>query len=478
MPYPTSPTAIDVGAAIDGGTCGKYQVALVFLTALTIVFDGVDNQLLGIVIPSVMRDWGVARGVFAPVVALGFLGMMFGGLLAGLAGDRFGRKVALLGSMVVFGASTMMMTGVDTVAALAALRLVAGVGLGGAMPNAAALVAEYVPIQQRALAVTMTIVCVPLGGTLAGLLAIPVLPAVGWRGLFVIGGVVPLAASILLWRVMPESPRFLARHPGRWSELRRVLRRMGYPVGDASEFTMRDQAPYRRVPFIALFARSLRTDTAALWLAFFSCLLCVYMGFSWLPSVLTAAGFGSPVANTSITLFNLGGVAGAICGGLAIRRIGSRATMLTMAAAGIGGLIVLSRTPLEGATVVRVLVLLTFCGAMINAVQTTMYALAAHVYPTEIRATGVGTAVSFGRSGAVLSGYAGPWALGLSGSASFFAVMAIALAVAFVALAIVRRHVTGGALRLGSDKRQATSDKRQATSDKRQGTIVSSEIRC
>ena len=101
----------------------------------------------------------------------------------------------------------------------------------------------------------------------------------------------------------------------------------------------------------------------------------------------------------------------------------------------------LGRTPLEAATVVRVLVLLTFCGAMINAVQTTMYALAAHVYPTEIRATGVGMAVSIGRSGAILSGYAGPWALEFHGSASFFAVMAVALSVSFVALAMVRRHV-------------------------------------
>jgi AAHS family 4-hydroxybenzoate transporter-like MFS transporter len=442
MAHPPRTSAIDAGATIDRGVCGGYQILLVFLTALTIIFDGVDNQLLGIVIPSVMRDWGVARSTFAPVVALGFLGMMVGGLVAGLAGDRFGRKVALFGSMVLFGAATVLMTAVNGIAALAALRLIAGIGLGGAMPNAAALVAEYVPIQQRALAVTMTIVCVPLGGTLAGLLAIPALPAVGWRGLFVIGGVIPLVASVILWRLIPESPRFLARRPERWRELRRVLWRMGHAVDEATEFVAATVDERRRVPFSALFARALRTDTLALWTAFFSCLLCVYLGFSWLPAVLTGAGLGPSVANTSITLFNLGGVAGAIFGGLSIRRLGSRATMLTMAAAGIAGLIVLSRTAIDGDSVVRILVLLTFCGAMINAVQTTMYALAAHVYPTEIRATGVGTAVSIGRSGAILSGYAGPWALEFRGSASFFAVMAIALSVAFIALAVVRRHVT------------------------------------
>jgi AAHS family 4-hydroxybenzoate transporter-like MFS transporter len=344
--------------------------------------------------------------------------------------------------MVLFGATTVMMTAVNGIAALAALRLIAGIGLGGAMPNAAALVAEYVPIQQRALAVTMTIVCVPLGGTLAGLLAIPTLPAVGWRGLFVIGGVTPLVASAILWRLMPESPRFLARHPERWRELRRVLGRMGHVVDEATAVVAPAVSERRRVPFSALFTSALRADTLSLWIAFFACLLCVYMGFSWLPSVLTGAGLGTSVANTSITLFNLGGVAGAIFGGLTIRRLGSRATMLTMAAAGIAGLIVLSRIAIDGSTVVRILVLLTFCGAMINAVQTTMYALAAHVYPTEIRATGVGTAVSIGRSGAILSGYAGPWALEFRGSASFFAVMAIALSVAFIALAVVRRHVT------------------------------------
>ena len=441
MAQPVSSTTFDAGAAIDRGPCTPYQVALVFFTAVTVIFDGMDNQLLGIVIPSVMRDFGVARSAFSPVVSLGYLGMMIGGLLGGLSGDRFGRKVALFGMILVFGASTLLMTGARSIAVLAALRMLAGVGLGGAMPNAAALTAEYVPVQQRALAVTMTIVCVPLGGTLAGLLAIPVLPAIGWRGLFVIGGITPLVAILVLWRVMPESPRFLAHHPDRWPELRRLLRRIGHPTDDATAFAVTSTTSHR-APVLALFAPAFRTDTIALWVAFFSCLLCVYMGFSWLPSILTAAGFGSSVGSTSITLFNLGGVAGAIFGGMTIRRLGSRATMLTMAAAGIGGLIVLSRTALDGATVVRALVLMTFCGAMINAVQTTMYALAAHVYPTEIRATGVGTAVSVGRSGAILSGYAGPWALEYHGSASFFALMAVALSVSFAALALVRQHVT------------------------------------
>jgi AAHS family 4-hydroxybenzoate transporter-like MFS transporter len=125
-----------------------------------------------------------------------------------------------------------------------------------------------------------------------------------------------------------------------------------------------------------------------------------------------------------------------------IARVGSRIAMLVMAAGAVvcaAALSVLDIGP-TGA-VVQLFVLLTLTGALINGVQTTMYALAAHVYPSAVRATGVGTAVSFGRSGAILTGYIGPWAIGLGGSASFFAVVSVMMVSTFVALAFVRRHV-------------------------------------
>jgi AAHS family 4-hydroxybenzoate transporter-like MFS transporter len=168
----------------------------------------------------------------------------------------------------------------------------------------------------------------------------------------------------------------------------------------------------------------------------------VYLGFSWLPAILTGAGLSASVASSGITLFNLGGVAGAVAGGMLIARFGSRPTMLAMTAGAIGGALVLSRMRISADSgVVPILTMLAVTGGLINAVQTTMYALAAHVYPTAMRATGVGTAVSFGRAGAILTGYAGPGALEYNGSASFFGLMAGALCVTFVALAMVRRHV-------------------------------------
>jgi AAHS family 4-hydroxybenzoate transporter-like MFS transporter len=384
----------------------------------------------------------VPRGAFALVVSVGYAGMMIGGAAAGLIGDRLGRRVALLGSMAIFGLMTVAAAAVHDVHALAALRGLAGVGLGGAMPNAAALVAEYVPLRQRPVAVTVTIVCVPLGATLAGLLAIPVLPAYGWRVLFLAGGIMPLAAAAVLALLLPESPRFLARHPRRWPELARLMGRMGHDVPLDAAFEDAAEAGVARATFVALFRRDFRRDTLALWVAFFSCLLAVYLGFSWVPSLLTGAGFSSSVASTGITLFNLGGVVGALAGGWCIGQWGSHRSMLWGAALAAGGALVLTGLDFSSAgSLLPILGMLTITGALINGVQTTMYALAAHVYPSATRATGVGTAVAVGRSGAVLSGYVGAWAIGFHGSTSFFAAMAVAMFVSWAGLASVTRHI-------------------------------------
>ena len=438
---PTRPR-IDIGQLLDEGRWTGYSKWLVLLVALTIVFDGIDNQLLGAVIPTIMREWGVARSAFAPVVSLGYLGMMIGGAFAGFAGDRFGRRTALLASVVVFGVATLGAAMVYDVTSLGVLRFIAGLGLGGAMPNAAALSAEYVPRQQRAFAVTLTIVCVPLGGTLAGLLGIRLLPIVGWRTLFVLGGVFPVFAAIILRFLMPESPRFLARHPTRWTELVAVLGRMGHRLDQDAAFEDRMERSTAKVSLGSLFRQEFRRDTLALWVAFFSCLLSVYFGFSWLTTLLTGAGFATSVANAGITLFNFGGVLGALLGGLAIARFGSRLAMLTMTSVAIAGAALLSIMDITpAANVAQLLLLVAIIGAAINGVQTTMYALAAHVYPSVVRASGVGSAVAFGRSGAILVGYLGPWTIALGGTTAFFGALAVMMTSTLVALALVQRHV-------------------------------------
>jgi AAHS family 4-hydroxybenzoate transporter-like MFS transporter len=432
----------DVGTALDEGQWGGYQKLLVFATALTIVLDGLDNQLLGVAIPSLMGEWSLKRPAFSMVLTLGLVGMAIGGAIGGFVGDRLGRRVALLASVVTFGVLTICIYFVDNIATLIVLRFFAGLGLGGAMPNAAALSSEYVPIRQRPFAVTLTIVCIPLGGSLAGLVASQILPRFGWRVLFLVVGIVPLVLAGILLKALPESPRFMARVRERWPELRILLRKLGHDVPADVTFVDPSERQASRASLKEIFVPEFRRDTMALCGSFFFCLLSVYMGTNWVVSMLTGSGFDVGTASYGLTAFNFGGVVGAIVGAIVIMRLGSRVTMLTMAVGAVGGALVLAVMSIGPQSTFAVLAMLAWTGGLINAVQTTMYALAAHVYPTSVRATGVGTAVAFGRIGGVLSPTLGSWALEAGGSSQFFTFIAATMAATVVALAAVRRHIS------------------------------------
>jgi len=434
---------VDVGVVLDEGRWSGYQKLLILGTALTIILDGIDNQLLGNAIPSMMKEWGLGRGAFSTALALGPLGMMLGGVFGGMLGDRIGRRTALLSSVIAFAALTFAVATVNSVFLLGFFRFLCGLGLGGAMPNAAALASEYVPRRQRAFAVTLTIVCIPLGGTLAALMSAQVVPQYGWRALFVLGGIIPIVLALVLFKVLPESPRYLARHRERWPELIAVLRKAGHNVPADSSFIEAgtSQTVKSNASIGDLFVPSFRMDTLGLFGAFFFCLLANYIGILLIPVMLTGAGFQQAFASNALAAWNFGGVGGAIIGALIIQRLGSRMTMLGLSAVSVASALWLAAIPPDPLNTFQLIVMFVILGGSLNAVQTTMYALAANVYPTEIRGTGIGTAVAVGRIGNVLASYVGNFALDEGGTSAYFMTFAITMVIVFISLAIVRRHI-------------------------------------
>src|SRR5581483_1885072 len=143
---------VDVAALLDGASWSRYQKLLTALVALAVIFDGFDIQILGFAIPSLMQEWGAARSEFGPVLAIGLAGMAIGGPLAGYCGDRFGRRVALIGCVTLFGIATIATAFVHGFLGLAFFRLLTGMGTGGALPNVGALTAELAPLRRRATA--------------------------------------------------------------------------------------------------------------------------------------------------------------------------------------------------------------------------------------------------------------------------------------------------------------------------------------
>jgi AAHS family 4-hydroxybenzoate transporter-like MFS transporter len=439
----TTPKArlVDVGRLLDEGPFTSFQKSVIALAAMSVVVDGFDSQLIGFAIPAIAKEWNIARGSFAPAVAAGLLGMGIGSACAGLFADRFGRRWALIGSVFLFGMATCTVGMAPNILAVGILRFFAGLGIGGALPSSTTLAAEFTPLRRRTLAVTATIVCVPLGGMFAGLFARVILPAYGWRFLFVIGGALPVVLGLVLIFTLPESPRFLARHPGRWWELSQLLARMWRPAARDTRFS--DQAEQKvehRKGFAALFGPEHLRDSLALWCAFFMCLLTVYSAFSWLPAMLISAGLSGAVASSGLTAYNLGGVLGALGCAVAITRLGSRWPLLACCAgAAVSALLLRQLRVQNHATVV--IFGLGVHGLFVNAVQSTMLALCAYVYPTAIRATGTASALAFGRLGAVLSGYLGAAAIAAGGSSAFFLLLGGAMLLVLLALASVRHHI-------------------------------------
>ena len=399
---------------MDDNRFTTYQKLIVLATASMVVLDGADNQLLANAIPAMMREWDLPRAAFANASAAAPFGMILGGLAGGILGDRIGRTKALLASVVSFAVLTGLIAFVSDLTTLTIVRFLAGIGLGGAMPNAAALTAEVVPAKHRPVAITMTIVCIPLGGVLAGYVSAEIIPAYGWRTLFAAGGIVPILLVLAVFKILPESPSFLASAKGG---------------------SIRD-----------LIAPDLRRDSLALVGAFGSCLLAIWMAFLWIPAMLTdpAIGFTQPEASFALSLFNFGGVGGALLGALLIQRMGSRVALLLISAAAVCAAIGLAWTPLDPRAPFNTQVMFTIAGALMNAVQAPMYALAAHVFPTAIRSTGVGTTVAVGRVGNVAASYVGSWALSAGGPPLYFMMWAAAMTLVFACLALVRRHIPGG----------------------------------
>ncbi len=444
-------TVVDIGSLVDDGPWTSPRKYVLMLCALALVFDGLDNQILGFAIPSLIVEWKVSRGDFAPALALGFVGMAIGSPIGGLLSDRLGRKIALIASVALFGIATMAIASAGSVGELILYRFLSGLGLGGAVPAAMALTAEFTPKNRRSLSVILGIACIPIGGMIGGVIAAQILPGYGWRTLFFVSGVAPVVMAVILGFILPESPQYLVRRGANATKMAASVRRLGVTVPSDSTFIDQRAANANRPSFGALLDPELRRSTLAMCAAFFFCQLPVFVVYGWAPTLLTSRGLDVQSASFGLALFNLGGTAGCFVAAWAIGRFGSRIGILSIVGAAVVGAVILATLHISPANQPLLMSLLCIEGFFLLAAQGSLYALATHVYPPTVRSTGVGTAASFGRAGAIASAYVGSFALGF-GNSVFFGMIAACLALAFLAVAIVDNHAVSIAQGSGRTK--------------------------
>ncbi|MGX7927202.1 MFS transporter [Tsuneonella sp. HG094] len=386
------------------------------LCVIVAMLDGYDTQVIALVAPILSTAWNVEKSALGPVFAAGLVGLMLGSVVFGDLADRYGRKPVICAACFMFGLFALLTPLAATLHDLAALRFLTGVGLGAAIPNLMTLTAEHAPGNRRALAAGAMFCGFPLGALVGGLAAPMVISNWGWQGLFVWGGVLPLAMVGPLCGLLVESPEWKRRKTGQ-----------GPPSGQLRE----------------LFASDLAVITPLLWLAFVANLLAMYFLMNWLPILFAAGGANVSQSTMTSVLLNLGGIAGCIGVTPLVDRFGALRVMpVVFAMSAVATLAIGLTTPSSGGMTIAIL--LAGFGTM--GAQMGSNAFAMSVYPTILRATGLGWALSIGRIGSIagplLGGVLLAWRFAPSDLFSAVAIVALLPAVVFLIIGRIARRDT------------------------------------
>jgi MFS transporter, AAHS family, 4-hydroxybenzoate transporter len=398
-----STSSNEIGTLIDTRALNGRQIAVIVLCGLVVLLDGFDLQTMALAVPSLSEEWGAESAAFSFALSAALIGMLLGSAIVAPLGDRVGRRPVLIAGMVAVGGASLLTGLAANPTELSVWRFVTGLGLGMSLPNATALTSEYVPLRSRVLLISLMYCCVALGALIAGFLAPALIDAFGWRSIFVVGGILPLVVAGVLVVAIPESLRLLvARRPGD-PRIPLIAARF-LPGIDPATLVARATDRVEKPNVCALLAPTYRARTILLWMTFALNLFILFVLVSWLPTVLSDAGWTRAQALRGSVMNQAGG----IVGGLVIAWLIDRGRVIP---AMIGGYVIvaiaLSLFLVVPSTVPSWVSLLLLVGAGVSGGQVALNAMSVLFYPPGLRATGSGWANTLGRMGALLAPFAG-----------------------------------------------------------------------
>ncbi|MFM0203426.1 MFS transporter [Paraburkholderia fungorum] len=399
--------AITPNSVMDDRKTSPLQILTLVLCFLVVAADGFDVASVGYVAPLLKQAWSLSPAQLGPIFGAGLFGLTVGSFLFGPLADRIGRKRVIAISLVLFGIGSLACAYASSPMWLIVLRFATGAGLGGAMPNAITLSSEFSPARSRALMVTLMFCGFTLGLAFGGAVAALLIPAFGWKGVFIFGGLFPLLLTPIVWMLMPESLRFMAGKPRYQRESRRVLERLTGDADTPIEQVIPEDAKASAVRETAvgtLFSQRYRSGTLLLWLAFFCTLWVYYQVSSWLPTVITGAGIEPSHAARVGAMLPLGGTIGSLINARLMDRMNPFFVLAgSYAVAAVS--IALIGLSINEPTWVYVTVFMAGLG--LSGAQTGANVLVAGFYTTAARATGVSWALGVGRIGSIIGSMTG-----------------------------------------------------------------------
>ncbi|NED76452.1 aromatic acid/H+ symport family MFS transporter [Streptomyces sp. SID9944] len=365
----TAPSPASATASAPPAGRGVWTVVLCWIT---VMLEGYDLVVLGAIIPVLLRTHhlGMTAGDATTIATLSLVGVAIGAVCVGPLADRLGRRLLLIGSVVLFSVFTLLVPLAGSVTVFALLRLVAGLGLGACMPVSLTMMAEHMPTSRRARASTLTMTGYHTGAVITSLLALQVTD--DWEILFYVLGAAGLVIAAIQWFRLPESEAFAQAEKS---------------------------SAARRVPFTDLLKPAYLRAGIGVWVASFMGLLLVYGLNTWLPKLMNDAGYPVPTAVTQLLILNVGGVVGLVLGGAVADRRGIKGTALAWFAVSVLMLACLS-VKMDSDLLLDAVVFLT--GVFVFSAQVLVYAYVTHFYPAAVRGTALGSASGIGRIGSIV----------------------------------------------------------------------------
>jgi len=429
---------LNVREFINSRPLSRNQWWLVILCFLIVAVDGMDVAIMGFIAPSILSEWNISRPAFGIVMGAAPIGLALGALLAGSSSDWFGRRKVLLFSVLGFGVCTLLTAFARDTTEMALLRLLTGLGMGAAMPNATTLLSEYVPEHRRGFLVAVMFTGFNLGSAMVGFAAAALIPAFGWKSVLVMGGALPLVLLPMLFFWLPESARFMVARGYAADKIGKVLAKVSQtPLAGVTQYASGEAPVGTRQPLAVLFQQGFRLRTLTLWVTYFMGLLVIYLTTSWLPTMMKDAGMSVDRAANVTAMFQLGGTVGALLVGWLMGRLNPNRVIAGAYLLGAVALVVMGLSGLLSASIVGLVVAVGFC---LSGAQTGLNGFAPGCYPTVARATGVSWMLGIGRLGSILGSSIGGVLLSLGwGFEGIFTVLAIPAVLAGLAILLNRQ---------------------------------------
>jgi MFS transporter, AAHS family, 4-hydroxybenzoate transporter len=398
---------LDVIDLIDRHPVTAFQIGVLMLCMLVAALDGFDTQAIGYTAPAIAAVIHLPMPQFGQVGSAGLVGAAIGALSFGPFADLFGRKWFMILAMIVFAIFSYLTAQSASLDQLLAFRFFAGLGLGGATPAFLAMGAELAPRRLRSVFVTILFASFPGGGLIGSLTSAWVIPAFGWQTVFYIGAVAPIVIAIVLAVWLPESVRFLLARGIRQGEVRRTLERIMPGELPAGVELVAPPDPAREGPPVThLFTEGRAVPTVLLWVPFFMVFMVLVTVTFWTPAVLNSVGFSLSAAALIVGLNNLGSIIASSLSGWLVHHGGAYRVLIP---GFILGALSLAWFGQATSSVAMLATASFLAGFFVGGTGTGLIAVAAGMYPTAIRSTGIGWAMGMGRVGQ----FFGPFLAGL-----------------------------------------------------------------